>query len=1145
MLPRAQAHAAGIDAVTYPPPPDYEASTASTSSAGALGAAAGGAGGGAGAASSSSSSSSLHQLQLHGRTDSTSLLVDLLNNDSDVLSRPSSESLHNYSDAYDSATEGTSSLASSQQSGHRTAPSSSASSSALADDSVASASTTSTPLHYGGPWSGDEAAGNGLGALYFGSHVSSRAASPVPGTDGFDGYLSYRAASRNRSRTPSGYSTPVTPADKEDYYQNHHYATSALLRKVGGALTPDVAPVIARNDRKPGWWAKRAEQRRRRNSDATDDDGTAPLLGNTAGVPSKSGRNRSCLSAAWSAFLRQPWVPTKPFTILFSLLLFGCFAATLTTFLVNILSSDREPPPWRQYCQEQRPFPHDLADSLKPVNVFVGVFSVDAAADRRNAIRLTFGKHSEPIDPRTGRPAHNVQLKFVIGRPRPKWAKRIALEMEMFSDLVVLDIEENMNQGKTFKYFTWAAENATVPVYYSRKGEAGMVDGVKQVGVGFKKADYVVKADDDSFIRLDELERHLRVTPRENTYWGYLIRNRFMAGEVYALSADLVNYIATYPRPKAWTIGKEDQRMAKWMRNHPNVSSIHWISERCWIYDHPKAGTTYSRGFTFPDHVEEIRAEGRRGISEEERVRRGGEFWQSYSTVSKWRQVYKPPSKELSVEEQIEALVEGGGRWNAQGWRSDNGRGPEAVHVDRLLFDNTDSRLIAPDFDGVTRATRPHPTAAGVKPGAPNVEANLPTARTTHFGKDLFRDPNGLGSVSYLRKRAANVQEGPTGAPLGEGEYEVHNLVHGPFDNGPIPDVAGTLSSDAGNSTTAASSSAPAAPSASASSVPITEEEFPEKNEPTSQIRIGQHAYAVPAYDERFLPAPSLRYDPTTLSLRQKRMLGRPNGGTVAVHYLKRNEWFFETALALIGRERMWDNGVDAPAYPDSPYSTNTLLEPYSKTPLAVSAVPPHALGSVMSASDTGLPEDEIEVLPALWGGARMYGSPIVLENGMIVDGRRAEANREVVIHPPGSRPIAAAPPQTVGETVASRVSRITGGGRAPMVALAEMDGVEIIVGGDSTATDSNDPVQSQDTDTPAASNDPVKEAASAESTSSNASSAASSPESAYSQASTPSLPASSSTAPSPSTSSASVPLPTTDTPPASAPEQPGNVSTP
>lgn len=525
-----------------------------------------------------------------------------------------------------------------------------------------------------------------------------------------------------------------------------------------------------------------------------------------------------------------------------------------------------------------------------------------------------------------------------------------------------------------------------------------------------------------------------------------------MAGEVYALSADLVNYIATYPRPKSWTIGKEDQRMAKWMRNHPNASSIHWISERCWIYDHPKAGTTYSRGFTFPDHVEEIRAEGRRGISEEERLRRGGEYWQSYSTVSKWRQVYQPPSKELSIEEQIEALVEGGGRWTGQGWRSDNGRGPEAVHVDRLLFDNSDSRLIAPDYDGVTRATRPNPTAAGVTPGAPNIEANLPTARTTHFGKDLFRDPSGLGSVSYLRKRAANVQEGPTGVPLGEGEYDIHNLVRGPFEDGPTPEPADMLSSGAANASSKASHTSMPPSSSASSSAPVVEDE-PLKNEPTSQIRVGQHAFAVPAYDERFLPAPSLRYDPATLSLRQKRMLGRSNGGTVAVHYLKRNEWFFETALALIGRERMWDDGVDAPAYPDSPYSSNALLEPYSKTALAVSAVPPPALGSVMSASDTGLAEDEIEVLPALWGGPRMYGSPIVLENGMIVEGRRAEANREVVVHRHTSRPLAReeenVPAQTLGEAVASRVGRITGGGRAPMVALAEMDGVQIHVGGD------------------------------------------------------------------------------------------------
>lgn len=127
---------------------------------------------------------------------------------------------------------------------------------------------------------------------------------------------------------------------------------------------------------------------------------------------------------------------------------------------------------------------------------------------------MTWAKHSKPIDPRTGRPTTDIQVKFVLGRPRKSYVKRVALEMEMYNDLIVLDTEENMNKGKTFEYFKWAADNATVPMYYRRGGEGG------EVGVGFKKADYVVKADEDSFIVLSELERHLRITPRERTYWG-------------------------------------------------------------------------------------------------------------------------------------------------------------------------------------------------------------------------------------------------------------------------------------------------------------------------------------------------------------------------------------------------------------------------------------------------------------------------------------------------------------------------------------------------------------------------------------------------------------------------------------------------
>ncbi|GAA5984689.1 hypothetical protein JCM11641_004563 [Rhodosporidiobolus odoratus] len=1000
-------------------PPAYDSSTASSSSS-----------------SPRTQSSNLDSLP-------QSVILDLLDADT-AASRPSSDS-QAYSDSYDSANEGTSSLASSLRS-RAGGPSTQGSSKDL--------------LHYGNAvWSGDEGYG---GHYYAGSRLSSRAASPAPPGEGFDGYLSFRTASRNRSRNGSGFTTPGTPADKEqsgpDYYAQHHHQTSALLRKLGGTLGPETSPVLGRKSRKPGWWARRAEARRKASISSSSSG--APLLGSPA--MSRTGRNKSTFSAFMSALLRQPWFPTQPFTVLFALFLFGCFAATVTTFLVNVLSSDREPPPWRQYCQDQRPFPHALADSLKPVNVFVGVFSVDAAADRRNAIRLSYAKHSKPIDPRTGRPAQNVQLKFILGRPRQKWSKRIALEMEMFNDIVVLDVDENMNKGKTFRYFSWASENATVPVFYSAAGEGGMVDGVRQVGAGFKKADYVVKADDDAFIVLSELERHLRITPRDNTYWGYLVRNRFMAGEVYALSADLVNYLATYPRPKNWMIGKEDQRVAKWMRNHPNASSIHWITERCQIYDHPKAGTTYSRGFTFPDHLEQVRLEGRRGISEAERIRRGGELWQSYSTVSKWKQPWSAPAQGLSIEEEIEALVEGGGRWNTQGYRSDNGRGPEAVKLERVVFDQADKRIAepAPPVEHAGLAEQPDRTATGAQAGVPDRSVVIPTARTTKFGKDLFRDPEGVSAVNHLRKRAANVQEGPTRAAFAEGEYEIFNLVKGPFEDEWISEDEGSAFSPSDYIRSASdaavnSSTFPLSPPARAVDSPETEQPPPYINEPTAQIRLGQHTYALPSYNERFVPAPTLRYDPSTLSIRQQRMLGLPYGGTVAVHYLKRNEWFLETALALLGREAMWDGGVSVPAYPLSPYESNSLLEPYAKDPLAVSTSPLPFTPSPATGAAPGSQQGsrDLEALPALWGGMRMYGSPIVLPNGMIVEGRRAEANREVLTRS------AVAPAKQVekNEPTLGRSGRMAGG-RAPFMAMAEMEGARLEVGAGISSGDESSP---------------------------------------------------------------------------------------
>ena len=73
--------------------------------------------------------------------------------------------------------------------------------------------------------------------------------------------------------------------------------------------------------------------------------------------------------------------------------------------------------------------------------------------------------------------------------------------------------------------------------------------------------------------------------------WLDLVKNLFMAGECYGLSFDLVQYIATSPPLRSLTRGKEDKLVSRWMTMHPKREEIVWIAERCWIYDHPKAGT--------------------------------------------------------------------------------------------------------------------------------------------------------------------------------------------------------------------------------------------------------------------------------------------------------------------------------------------------------------------------------------------------------------------------------------------------------------------------------------------------------------------------------------------------------------------------
>ncbi|KAJ7244774.1 hypothetical protein B0H12DRAFT_1188042 [Mycena haematopus] len=229
------------------------------------------------------------------------------------------------------------------------------------------------------------------------------------------------------------------------------------------------------------------------------------------------------------------------------------------------------------------------------------------------------------------------------------------------------------------------------------------------------RPDYVVKVDDDSFVMLAELEARLRVelhtdpkksagtTPahssnlsspystsshKENTstlspfspghsmpsgdpliYWGYLVTNRlhrFMAGELYALSWSIVDWVAKDPAIKLMINGAEDKQTAKWMKLRGD--EIRWVSERCWIYNHPKSSTVYTHGFLFPSEVTRVNNslvpypdKALQDVLNSSLVPGGTPTpsdW-AYSSVSTFGVRYTPPIPDLTIMQSVEALVEG------------------------------------------------------------------------------------------------------------------------------------------------------------------------------------------------------------------------------------------------------------------------------------------------------------------------------------------------------------------------------------------------------------------------------------------------------------------------------------------------------
>ncbi|CAD5186255.1 unnamed protein product [Musa acuminata subsp. malaccensis] len=216
------------------------------------------------------------------------------------------------------------------------------------------------------------------------------------------------------------------------------------------------------------------------------------------------------------------------------------------------------------------------------LRILIGVLTVPDSYQRRHLLRdAYFLQPNLTVNAR-------IDIRFVLcGLTTEEQRVLVAIEILRHGDIMILDCEENMNEGKTYTYFS------NLPGVFN--GSTG----------GETAYDYVLKADDDTYIRLDALAKTLDGMPREDLYMGLFIpcknitdRMGWMTGMAYALSWDLVEWIARSEIPrnhKTLPPHGEDVVLASWLRDaslgknrfdmNPRMYDYYEEPTPCWSHD--------------------------------------------------------------------------------------------------------------------------------------------------------------------------------------------------------------------------------------------------------------------------------------------------------------------------------------------------------------------------------------------------------------------------------------------------------------------------------------------------------------------------------------------------------------------------------
>jgi Galactosyltransferase len=145
--------------------------------------------------------------------------------------------------------------------------------------------------------------------------------------------------------------------------------------------------------------------------------------------------------------------------------------------------------------KNHRPFFVGPVSAKPDFRILISVFTTAWTFERRHLLRLVYSKSAWPANNVTD----HFDLHFVICNvTNEEHITTIALEIMHYGDITVLNCTENINEGKTYNYLS------NLPVLFGHD----------------RPYDYVMKTDDDTYLRLDALLESLRGKPRNDVYYG-------------------------------------------------------------------------------------------------------------------------------------------------------------------------------------------------------------------------------------------------------------------------------------------------------------------------------------------------------------------------------------------------------------------------------------------------------------------------------------------------------------------------------------------------------------------------------------------------------------------------------------------------